>query len=90
MSQPSITVPHPKPPVTAAEIRQLIDGLDTLIDRQKLNDNTPFRDAGADSFDLFTLILAIQDAYDIVIPDNDIAKISTLTGVDSYLSERLS
>lgn len=90
MSQHSELFLPPKPHVTPAQLRHLIAGIDTLIDLSKLKDNTRFRDAGADSFDFFTIILAIQDAYTITIPDEDIAKISTLDALAGYLNEMAS
>jgi acyl carrier protein len=90
VSQPSELPPPPKPQVTPAQLRHLIAGIDTLINLSKLKDHTPFRDAGADSFDFFTLILAIQDAYRITIPDEDIGKISTLDAMTRYLNEMAS
>ena len=90
MSQASEPPLPPKPDVTPAQLRHLIAGIDTLIDLSKLKDNTSFRDAGADSFDFFTLILSVQDAYNITIPDEDIGKISTLEALARYLNETVS
>jgi acyl carrier protein len=90
VSQPSELSLPPKSQVTPAQLRHLIAGIDTLIDIIKLKDNTPFRDAGADSFDFFTLILAVQDAYRITIPDEDVGKISTLDALARYLNEMAS
>jgi acyl carrier protein len=90
VSQPFELSLPPKPHVTPAQLRHLIAGIDTLIDPSKLKDSTPFRDAGADSFDFFTLILAVQDAYSITIPDEDIGKISTLDALARYLNEMAS
>lgn len=90
MRQLSNSNSDPTLPVTSMQLRQFVGGLDTLIDLKELKDDTPFRNAGADSFDLFTLILAVQDAYGIVIPDDDIGKVTTLFGLASYLNERLS
>jgi acyl carrier protein len=90
MSQLSDPLPRPTLPVTSAQLRQLIGGIDTRINLKQLKDNTPFRDAGADSFDLFTIILAVQDAYAIVIPDGDIGNVNTLDNMAKYINGKLS
>jgi acyl carrier protein len=77
-------------PVSPAQLREFIAGIDTLIDLKKLEDDTPFRDAGADSLDFFTLVIAIQETYGITIADNDIGKATTLAKLANYLNERLA
>jgi acyl carrier protein len=73
-------------PVTAEQLRQFLTGLDTLIDFKLLKDDTSFRDAGADSFDFFTIVIGIQQEYRITIPDDDIGKVTTLARLTQYLN----
>jgi acyl carrier protein len=75
-------------PVTSEQLRQVLARLDTLIDFKSLKEDTPFRNAGADSFDFFTLILGIQEEYGITIPDEDIGKVRTLASLTQYLNVR--
>ena len=90
MPQSSPSLHRPASPVSSAQLREFIAGIDTLIDLKKLKDDTPFRDAGADSLDFFTLVIAIQEAYGITIADNDIGKANTLEKLANYLNERLA
>ena len=76
-------------PVSVAELRAWIATLDTQMDLNRLHDRTSFRQAGADSFDLFTLIIGLQDAFGITIPDGEIAKVDSLEAMARYLNEHL-
>jgi acyl carrier protein len=76
-------------PVSSAQIRAFILGLDTVIDIQELKDGTRFVDAGADSLDFFNIIVEIQVASGLVIPDNDIELVGSIEGLASYLNAKL-
>lgn len=45
-------------------------------------------DLGADSLDIVELIMALEEEYDIEIPDEDAEKIQTVKDVISYIEER--
>ncbi len=45
-------------------------------------------DLGADSLDIVELIMALEEEYDIEIPDEDAEKIQTVQDVVSYITER--
>lgn len=47
-------------------------------------------DLGADSLDIVELIMALEEEYDIEIPDEDAEKIQTVKDVTSYIEERQS
>jgi len=51
--------------------------------------DTSFKDdLDADSLDLFELIMALEDEYDIEIPAEESAKLKTLGDVVEYLKEQ--
>lgn len=77
-------------PITTGQLRNVIANADTLIKVGKLKDSTPFLDAGADSLDLFNIILAVEDAYGLRIPSEDIAQAANLDHLAAYLNQRLS
>ena len=83
------TTPHLARPVSSEQVRQLLGTLDTVIDMQKLTDQTRFLDAGADSLDFFNIIAAIQDAGQITIPDNELEQVNTVEKLVRYLNTRL-
>lgn len=76
-------------PVSAEHVRALLSSLDTVIDMQKLTDQTRFLDAGADSLDFFNIIATIQDAGNITIPDNELDQVGTIEKLVQYLNAKL-
>ena len=47
-------------------------------------------DLGADSLDVVELVMAIEEAFDLEIPDDDAEKINTIQDAISYVDERTS
>jgi len=46
-------------------------------------------DLGADSLDIVELIMALEEEYDIEIPDEDAEKIQTVKDVTTYVQNHL-
>nr|QCI04865.1 Acyl carrier protein [Bornetia secundiflora] len=49
-----------------------------------------FTDLGADSLDTVELVMAIEEEFDIEIPDEDAGKISTLSEAVEFIENRLN
>jgi acyl carrier protein len=47
-------------------------------------------DLGADSLDIVELVMAMEEEFDIEIPDDDAEKIQTIGDALSYVKERVS
>lgn len=47
-------------------------------------------DLGADSLDIVELIMALEEEFDLEIPDEDAEKIVTVADAVNYISERIS
>lgn len=77
------------PPVTTAQIRAFLGSMDSVINLDKLQDTTPFTEAGADSLDFFNIICEIQMATGLNIPDQDIERVNTVAGLVVYLNARM-
>ncbi|MEG0961527.1 MAG: acyl carrier protein [Lachnospiraceae bacterium] len=45
-------------------------------------------DLGADSLDLFELVMALEDEYSVEIPSEDLEKLLTVGDVAAYLKEK--
>lgn len=45
-------------------------------------------DLGADSLDLFELVMALEDEYSVEIPSDDLEKLTTVGAVMDYLKEK--
>lgn len=51
---------------------------------------TSFKDdLGADSLDLFELVMALEDEYSVEIPSEDLEKLATVGDVVEYLKEKV-
>ena len=46
-------------------------------------------DLGADSLDIVELVMAMEETFDIEIPDDDAEKIQTIGDAVAYLKEKL-
>ena len=46
-------------------------------------------DLGADSLDIVELVMAMEETFDIEIPDDDAEKIQTIGDAFSYVKERV-
>lgn len=77
------------PPITTAKIRAFLATMDPVIDFDRLQDTTPFTEAGADSLDFFHIISEIQIATGLDIADQDIEQVNTVARLVVYLNARM-
>ncbi len=47
-------------------------------------------DLGADSLDVVELVMAIEDAFDIEVPDAAVETLATVGDLESYVSEQMA
>lgn len=60
------------------------------IDESKITENSSFiEDLGADSLDTVELIMQLEEAFNIQIPDEDAEKISTVGDAVKYIEEKI-
>ena len=60
-----------------------------IVDAEEVELNTSFKDdLGADSLDLFELVMALEDEFDVEIPADDLASINTVNDVVEYLKAK--
>ncbi len=58
-------------------------------DGAEITENTSFKDdLNADSLDLFELVMALEEEFDIEIPSEDLEKLVTVGDVLNYLSDK--
>ena len=56
------------------------------VDESEIELSTSFKDdLGADSLDLFELVMALEDEYNIEIPAEDLTDLTTVGAVMDYL-----
>lgn len=59
------------------------------VDENNIELETSFKDdLDADSLDLFELVMAIEDAFNVEIPADDVAELHTVEDVIDYLREK--
>jgi acyl carrier protein len=59
------------------------------VDPEKVKAEASFiDDLGADSLDIVELVMAMEEEFDIEIPDEDAEKLKTVQDVASYLSKK--
>ncbi|MCL2120711.1 MAG: acyl carrier protein [Clostridiales bacterium] len=60
------------------------------VEPDDLTDGTSFDDLNADSLDVVEIIMALEEEFDIEIPDEDAEKIRTVGDVTEYIKERIN
>lgn len=59
------------------------------IKAEEITEQTNLKeDLGADSLDLYELVMALEDEYSVEIPAEDLEKIHTVQDVMDYLKEK--
>lgn len=59
------------------------------IDVTDIADNADIiADLGADSLDIVELLMVLEDELGIVIPDDDVAELKTVSDIAEYIEER--
>ena len=57
------------------------------VDSAQITESSSFKDdLGADSLDLFEMVMALEDEYEIEIPTEDLEQIATVGDVVNYIS----
>lgn len=58
-------------------------------DESTITEDTDFKDdLGADSLDLFEMVMALEEEYSVEIPAEDLAEINTVGDIINYLREK--
>ena len=59
------------------------------VEASEVTMNTSFEeDLGADSLDLFELVMALEDEYSVEIPSEDLENLRTVGDVMTYLKDK--
>ena len=59
------------------------------VEEDTITEETSFKDdLGADSLDLFELVMALEEKYEIEIPSEELAELTTVGSVMNYLKEK--
>ena len=59
------------------------------VDADSITEASSFKDdLGADSLDLFELVMALEEKYEIEIPAEELAELTTVGSVMNYLKDK--
>jgi len=77
------------------EIKMMLEKMKEIIAEQLsvepdiISEESKFKDdLGADSLDLFELVMALEDEYSVEIPSDDLQNLLTVGDVINYLKEK--
>lgn len=76
--------------VTSNDIRTIIIAANTQIEVEKLTDENTFQDLGADSLDVMTILLGVQEEYGVNIPDDLVDELNNIASITSYINKNIS
>jgi acyl carrier protein len=61
------------------------------VDRGEMTPNSNILDdLGADSLDVVEIVMALEEAFDIEIPDEDAEGMRTIADVEKYVGQRIA
>ncbi|MDR0950004.1 MAG: acyl carrier protein [Lachnospiraceae bacterium] len=59
------------------------------VDSSEITEATSFKDdLGADSLDLFELVMAFEEEYDVELPTEDMENINTVADIVKYMKKQ--
>ena len=60
-----------------------------ICEESSITETTSFKDdLGADSLDLFELVMALEEKYEVEIPSEELAELTTVGAVMEYLKNK--
>lgn len=75
---------------TALRVRRVIAQQLGLSVEEMVPEADILADLGADSLDVLELVMALEERFDLEVPDSDVEALRTLGDVERYLVERLA
>jgi acyl carrier protein len=66
-------------------VAKIIRKEDVVLDR-----NTSFKDLGADSLDIVQIMVALEEAYDIELVDEEMKSITNVGGFMDYVKKKIA
>ena len=73
---------------TMKKIKEII-AQQTGIDEEAISESTTIEDIVADSLDTIEMLMAIEDSFDIDIPDEDAKTLQSVGGLCAYIDDKL-
>ena len=74
--------------VTTEEIRDLIEGAETMAEMDTLKNDVSLTEQEVDSLDMANILLLLEEKYDVKIPNEDLKMLQSVDGIVEYLSKK--
>lgn len=71
----------------ADKIREIIGSV-SGFDKKNFSADAPFTETGMDSLDLATVLLEVQEAFGVVVPEGDEDKYDTLNKLAAFVESK--
>lgn len=59
------------------------------ISEDEIKEGTTFEDLGIDSLEIFEIIMALEDEFDIEIPNEDVESIRNIDDITKYIESKV-
>lgn len=59
------------------------------IGEEEIKENTTFLDLGIDSLEIFEIIMALEDEFNIEIPNEDVENIKNIEDIIKYIQSKI-
>lgn len=70
------------------QIRKIIAEINTSLDWMTQDKNVTFEKLGLDSLDRFDILVGVQEAADIELPDDDVEKLQSIAAIEAYFANK--
>jgi len=70
------------------KIKKVI-ALQLVIEEEEIKETTTFSDLGIDSLEIFEIIMALEDEFDIEIPNEDVENIKNIDDIIKYIKSKV-
>jgi acyl carrier protein len=74
---------------TMKKIKEIISQ-QTGVEEEAISESTTLEDIMADSLDTIEMLMAIEDGFDIDIPDEDAKALHSVGGLCDYINDKLT
>lgn len=70
------------------QIRKIIAEVSTKINWAEVGREDDFGELGLDSLDRFDIIVGLQEATEVEVPDDDVEKLNSIAAIEAYFSRK--
>lgn len=69
-------------------IKKIIANSNTMISLDQVTPSADLKELGADSLDMMNILLAVQEKFNIEIPDEDIEGLNSIDKICEYINKK--